>query len=71
MKIIQVLLTLVLTSFFFFPFYTTFLPAINTKMIVAALGGILLLQRHFFSVVMGCFGVFSQSDVNGVKQYSG
>lgn len=45
MKIIQVLLTLVLTSFFFFPFYTTFLPTINTKMIVAALGGILLLVK--------------------------
>lgn len=45
MKIIQVLLTLVLTSFFFFPFYPTFLPTVNTKMIVAALGGILLLMK--------------------------
>lgn len=45
MKIIQVLLTLVFTSFFFFPFYSTFLPTVNTKMMVAALGGILLLMK--------------------------
>lgn len=42
MKIIQVLLTLVFTSFFFFPFYFTFLPTVNTKMMMAVLGGILL-----------------------------
>mgnify|MGYP006908960731 CR=1 FL=1 len=45
MKIIQVLLTLVFTSFFFFPFYFTFLPGINTKMLMAALGGIVLLVK--------------------------
>lgn len=45
MKIIQVLLTLVFTSFFFFPFYFTFLPGVNTKMMMAALGGILLLVK--------------------------
>ncbi len=45
MKIIQVLLTLVITSFFFFPFYFTFLPNINTKMMMAALGGILFLVK--------------------------
>lgn len=45
MKIIQVLLTLVFTSFFFFPFYFTFLPGINTKMLIAALGGIVLLVK--------------------------
>lgn len=45
MKIIQVLLTLVFTSFFFFPFYFTFLPGINTKMMMAALGGVLLLVK--------------------------
>lgn len=45
MKIIQVLLTLVFTSFFFFPFYPTFLPTVNTKMMMAALGGILLLMK--------------------------
>lgn len=45
MKIIQVLLTLVFTSFFFFPFYPTFLPMVNTKMMLAAMGGILLLMK--------------------------
>lgn len=45
MKIVQVLLTLVLTSFFFFPFYPTFLPTVNTKMMLAAMGGILLLMK--------------------------
>lgn len=45
MKIIQVLLTLVFTSFFFFPFYFTFLPGINTKILMAALGGIVLLVK--------------------------
>ncbi len=41
----QVLLTLVLTSFFFFPFYPTFLSTVNTKMMLAAMGGILLLMK--------------------------
>ncbi len=45
MKIIQVLLTLVFTSFFFFPFYFTFLPTVNTKMMMATLGVILLLVK--------------------------
>lgn len=45
MKIIQVLLTLVFTSFFFFPFSFTFLPTVNTKMMMAALGGFLLLVK--------------------------
>lgn len=45
MKIMQVLLTLVLTSFFFFPFYPTFLSTVNTKMMLAAMGGILLLMK--------------------------
>lgn len=45
MKIIQVLLTLVFTSFFFFPFYFTFLPTVNTKMMMAVLGGFLLLVK--------------------------
>lgn len=45
MKIIHVLLILVFTSFFFFPFYFTFLPTVNTKMMMAALGVILLLVK--------------------------
>lgn len=39
------LLTLVFTSFFFFPFYFTFMPTVNTKMMMAALGGFLLLVK--------------------------
>lgn len=45
MKIILVLLTLVFTSFFFFPFYFTFLPTVNTKMMMAALGLVVLLVK--------------------------
>lgn len=45
MKIIQVFLTLVFTSFFFFPFYFTFLPTVNTKMMLAALGLVVLLVK--------------------------
>lgn len=62
MKIIQVLLTLVFTSFFFFPFYFTFLPTVNTKMMMATLGGFLLLVKLARS---GCAqidkGIFSVS----------
>lgn len=43
--IIKVLLTLIFTSFFFFPFYFTFLPGINTKMMMAVLGGVLLMVK--------------------------
>lgn len=45
MMIIKVLLTLIFTSFFFFPFYFTFLPGINTKMMMAVLGGVLLMVK--------------------------
>lgn len=37
-KLLKILLTVVVTSFFFFPFEFTFLPGINTKMMLAALG---------------------------------
>lgn len=37
-RIVQVIITLIITSFFFFPFYFTFLPTINTKMMMAAAG---------------------------------
>lgn len=45
MRIIQTLFTLIFTSFFFFPFYFTFLPNINTKMLMAACGGLVLLFK--------------------------
>lgn len=37
-KIVQVIITLIFTSFFFFPFYFTFLPTVNTKMMMAVAG---------------------------------
>jgi hypothetical protein len=40
-KFILILLTGVVTSFYFFPFEFAFLPTINTKMMVAAVGGLI------------------------------
>lgn len=37
-KALCIALTLVVTSFFFFPFFFTFLPSVNTKMMMAACG---------------------------------
>lgn len=37
-KLLQIIITLIVTSFFFFPFYFTFLPTVNTKMMMAAAG---------------------------------
>ena len=36
---------LIVTSFFFFPFEFTFLPGINTKMLLAAMGLMLFVAR--------------------------
>lgn len=44
-KIILIGLGLIITSFFYFPFFFTFLPAVNTKMMMALMGLILLLSR--------------------------
>lgn len=41
-RIVQIIITLIITSFFFFPFYFTFLPTINTKMMMAAAGLLVL-----------------------------
>lgn len=41
-RLIGILLTCIATSFYFFPLYFTFLPAANTKMILAAAGVIVL-----------------------------
>lgn len=38
MKIVLVILTTILTSFYFFPFEFVFLPGINTKMVMAGVG---------------------------------
>ena len=37
-KFLQIIITLCCTSFFFFPFYPSVLPLVNTKMIMAACG---------------------------------
>jgi len=44
-KISSILFTLVLTSLYFFPFELKALPGVNTKMMMAALGGFILLCR--------------------------
>ena len=41
-KLLQIILTTILVSFYFFPFEFTFLPGINTKMMLAVVGLILL-----------------------------
>lgn len=38
LKVIQVSVITILTSFFFFPFFFSFLPSVNTKMFLAVLG---------------------------------
>lgn len=44
-KIVPIGLGLIITSFFYFPFFFTFLPSVNTKMMLALMGLILLLGR--------------------------
>ena len=41
-KILSVVFTIVVTSFYFFPFEFTFLPGVNTKMAMAGLGLVIL-----------------------------
>ena len=68
MKIILSPIIIIATSFFFFPFYFTFLPSINTKMMMAALGLLLLffnmgrnrngkISRDFFIISLCALGV--------------
>lgn len=42
LKIVAVIFTTIITSLYFFPFEFTFLPGVNTKMMLAALGLVLL-----------------------------
>ena len=44
-KFISVLITLIITSFYLFPFELTFLPGVNSKMALAILGCILFLLK--------------------------
>lgn len=71
-KTLFVPIVIVFTSFFLFPFYFTFLPGINTKMILAALGLVILLaklgvkghgfiSKDFFLVSICALGVSAAS----------
>ena len=42
LRIIAIILTGILTSFYFFPFEFAFLPGANTKMIMAGVGLVIL-----------------------------
>ena len=44
-KIISTIITVLITSFYFFPFAFTFLPVANTKMILAGCGLIILITK--------------------------
>lgn len=67
-RAIQVSIITILTSFFFFPFFFTFLPSVNTKMILAALGLITFVidrsnnhtqffENKLFRISIGALGV--------------
>ena len=67
-KIICMVITMVITSFYFFPFEFVFLPGINTKMAMAAVGLVLLgvrmaqsrsaiLNKDFFTLTLWALGV--------------
>lgn len=84
-KILSMLFTLVITSFYFFPFQFTFLPAANTKMIVAAFGAAALLinlakgksaiiDKGFFilvayAAIISLFGLLSVT-INATPDYT-
>ena len=42
LKVLAIIFTVVVTSFYFFPFEFAFLPGVNTKMIMAACGLVIL-----------------------------
>lgn len=67
-KAIQVGFTIVMTSFFYFPFFFTFLPGVNTKMMVAFAGLVCLMlnlahgrkasiDKDFFVISLLALGV--------------
>lgn len=84
-KSIQIFITVVLTSLFFFPFFFSFLPMVNTKMMLAVLGVLAYLMDHFngkttsfekglFNISIGALGVsfcsFLSMTVNGTPDDS-
>lgn len=67
-RILTIILTGILTSFYFFPFNITFLPGANTKMIMAGVGLVILLvnmargqrptmDKEFFNLSLCAMGV--------------
>lgn len=67
-RVVQVFIITILTSFFFFPFFFTFLPSVNTKMFLAALGLITFVidrsnnhtqffENRLFWISIGALGV--------------
>lgn len=56
-KSIQVSVVIILTSFFFFPFFFSFLPSMNTKMFLAVLG----LIAFFLDNINGKSSLFNSS----------
>lgn len=56
MRIIGSIFVAIITSFFFFPFYFTFLPVANTKMLVALMGLVL----YIFKMGMGKSGMVNR-----------
>ncbi|MDY3267335.1 MAG: hypothetical protein SOX26_07435 [Phocaeicola sp.] len=84
-KSIQIFITVILTSLFFFPFFFSFLPTINTKMMLAVLGLMVYFMDHFngkttlfekrlFNVSVGALGVsfcsFLSMTINGTPDNS-
>ena len=78
-KILSVIFTIVVTSFYFFPFEFTFLPGVNTKMAMAGLGLVILgiqlgksrdslIGKDFF-VLSSFFECNYSRQFNGVEYY--
>ena len=68
LRIISIILTGIITSFYFFPFVPTFLPIANTKMVLAAMGLVVLgfklasgqraeINKDFFKLSLFAIGV--------------
>lgn len=85
MKIILIIINIVLASCYFFPFETSFLPGLNTKMVMAVVGALLMLYHlikerrvHFskeimisslIALVFSLIGLFAV-DYNNSQDYS-
>ena len=85
LKLIAMLFLVVLTSMFFFPFEFTFLPGVNTKMALAAVGLVLFafdlakgrtasLSRSFFILsflaALVCLAAFASVIINHTNDYT-